>query len=120
MQLRMLRHVRLDEHGAALGIKPGGKPVEKHFNRVLLYLGCIGVIRSEGMPVGDEEEALVLVLHAYPVIERADIIAEVQFAGGAHAAEDAFSCSRSGHALSTSKNIPRTGAMSLPKRPGAK
>ena len=38
MQFGMLRHVRLDEHGAALGIEPGGQPVEQDFQRILFDL----------------------------------------------------------------------------------
>jgi hypothetical protein len=42
------------------------------------------------MPVGDKEEALVLVLHTHPVIESADEVSQVKSSRGAHAAEHAF------------------------------
>jgi hypothetical protein len=41
------------------------------------------------VPIGYEEEAVVFVLELYPVIERAYEVAEVEFAGGTHAAEHA-------------------------------
>ena len=120
MQFGMLRHMRLDEHGAALGIEPGGKPIEQDFYGILLYLRSIGVVGGERVPVGDKKEALILVLHAYPVIECAHEIAQVQLPGRAHPAEDAFLCLRRHHAFNTSKNMPSTGSTSLLKRLGAK
>src|SRR5262245_28295707 len=120
MKFRMLRHMRLDEHGAALGIKPGGKPVEEYLDRILLYLGRIGIIGPECVPVSDEEKALVLVLHAHPVLQRTNIVAQVQLACGTHAAENAFSWIETRHPCSTHANTPSTGAISFPNRLGAK
>ena len=37
------------------------------------------------MPVGDEEEALVLILQLHPVAQSAVVVAQMQRAGGAHA-----------------------------------
>ena len=47
------------------------------------------VVRRQRVPVGDEEEALVVVLQADPVLQRAVVVAEVHRAGRAHAGEDA-------------------------------
>src|SRR5262249_6813454 len=74
----------------ALRVKTGGEPVEQHVDRVLLHLRCVGVVGGQCVPVGDEVEALVLILHTHPVLQRADVIAEVQFSSGAHAAKHAF------------------------------
>src|SRR5579872_713473 len=90
MQFGVLRNMRLDKHGAALGIQSGCEPVEQHFNGILLYTRSVGVIGGQGMPIRDEEVAFVLILHAHPIIEGADKVAEVQFAGGAHATENAL------------------------------
>ena len=60
----MLRHVRLDEQRAALGIEPGGEPVEHHLEGILLHAARVGVVGGQRVPVGDEEEALVVVLQA--------------------------------------------------------
>ena len=47
----------------------------------------IGVIAGEGVPVGDEVEAVIggIVLQADPVLQRAEVVADVKTSGGAHA-----------------------------------
>jgi hypothetical protein len=40
------------------------------------------------MPIGDEKVAVVVVLHRDPVLQNSEVVYEVQFAGGAHAADD--------------------------------
>ncbi len=54
--------------------------------------GGVGVIAGEGVPVGDEVEAVVgrIGLQSDPVLESAEVIADVETAGGAHAGENAF------------------------------
>src|SRR5262245_65998763 len=47
------------------------------------------VAGGEHVPVGDEEEALVLILQLDPVTQRAMPVAEVQRAGRTHAGKDA-------------------------------
>ena len=65
------------EHGRADVVGQG-------FDVFLLGLG------GEGVEVGDDEEALVLVLQSDAVGEGTDVMAEVEFAGRAIAREDAF------------------------------
>ena len=89
VQLGVLRDVRLDEDGADLGVETGGEEVDRHVADVLAERGGIGVVGGEGVEVGDEEVALVLVLELDPVVERAHVVAEVKAAGGTHAREDA-------------------------------
>src|SRR5438045_8310889 len=96
MQLSMLRHVRLNEHGAALGIEAGCKPIEHDLERVALDARGIGVVGSERVPVGNEEEALVGILQLDPVGQRSHVIAKVQLAGGTHAAQYPAATSRWG------------------------
>ncbi len=74
---------------AALGIEAGGEVVEDHLKRVLLHHARVGVVGGQRVPVGDEEEAVVLVLQVDPVAQGADVVAEVQLAGGSHAAQHA-------------------------------
>ena len=90
MQLGVLGDVGLDEDGRALGVEPGGEEVEGDVADVLAESGGVGVVGGEGVEVGDEEEAVVLVLKLDPVVERAHVVAEVQAASGAHAAKDAW------------------------------
>ena len=52
------------------------------------WLG-VGVVARQRVPVGDEVEAVVLLLQRHPVAERADQVAEVQLAGRPHAGHDA-------------------------------
>ena len=74
---------------ATPGIEAGRQPVDEHVADVLLQLRGVLVAGGEHVPVGDEEEALVLVLQLHPVAQRAVVVAEVQPAGGAHAGQHA-------------------------------
>ena len=87
----MLRDVALHEEHGLLRVEAGGEVVEDDFAGVRRDVGGVGVVGGQGVPVGDEEVALVLaaVLQLDPVGEGAHVVAEVQLAGGAHAAEDA-------------------------------
>ena len=81
--------MRLDEQRAALRIEPRREIVKYDLQRVLLDAARVGVIGGQCVPISNEEKAVVLVLQAHPVAQRADIIAEVYLAGGSHAAQDA-------------------------------
>ena len=74
-----------------LGVEAGGEPVDHHVVDVLLDDLALFVVRGQRVPVGDEVEAVVVVLQPHPVLQRAVVVAEVQRAGGAHAGEDAGS-----------------------------
>src|SRR2546429_7400759 len=89
VQLRVLGHVRLDEQRRDPGIEAGRQPVDEHLVHVLLQVRGLVVAGREHVPVGHEEEALVLVLQLHPVAQRAVIVAEVQPPGGSHARQDA-------------------------------
>src|SRR5258708_18506816 len=69
-------------------IKPGSQVINHDFDSALLDAGSVGVITGQRVPVSDEEEALVLLLQFDPVGQRANVVAQMQFARGAHAAED--------------------------------
>ncbi len=90
MQFRMLRNMRLNEHGAAFGVEARGQPVEQDFHRVLFDVRSVGVIGGKCVPVGHEEKAVVLVLHANPIVQCAHEVPQVQLPRGAHTAEHAF------------------------------
>src|SRR5262249_5934545 len=116
----MLRHVGLDEHRAAIRIEPSCEPVQQHFYRVLLDFGGIGVVGGECMPVGDEEKTVVLVLHANPIVERADVVAQMQPAGRAHTAQHAFTMIGTwGHQITVASAMKNasTGEISAPNNP---
>ena len=71
------------------GSRPGRQVVDHDFERILLDVAGVGVIRGERVPISDEKEAIVFVLQLDPIAQGPDIIAEVQFAGRTHAAQDA-------------------------------
>ena len=62
---------------ALVRVEAGGEPVDHHVVDVALDDLALFVVRGQRVPVGDEEEALVLVLQAHPVLERAVVVAEV-------------------------------------------
>ena len=72
------------------GSSPAASQSSRTSSEFSLILRGIGVIGGECVPVGHEEKAVVLVLHAHPVIQSADKVPQMQFAGGAHTAEHAF------------------------------
>jgi tryptophan synthase beta subunit len=76
--------VRLDEQRRTLGIEPGGEKVDDEFDAALLYVGSIGVVGGECVPVSNEEEALLLLLELNPVLQGADIVPKMKFSGGTH------------------------------------
>src|SRR5262249_23941162 len=88
----MLRHQRLQEYGRPFRIKPRRQPIAHHIERVLLYLAGISIVGRQGMPIRDEEKAVVFtgVLEPDPVLERALKITEVQAASGPHSADYPF------------------------------
>src|SRR5207247_9364618 len=69
----------------------------------------------QGMPARHEEEALVVVLQPNPVVESAEIVAQVQIARGANAREDPRSL---GHgAPASSRPAPRdTQALAMRRK----
>ena len=71
------------------GIEAGGDPVRRHVVGVGDDLGCVGVVARERVPVGDEVEAVVLVLERRPVLQRADEMPEMELTGRAHAGDNA-------------------------------
>ena len=80
-----------------------------------MVFGCnlrgVGVVGGQRVPVGDEEIALVLVLQLDPVVQRAHVVAQVQLAGGAHAAQNA----RAGIRMSADSAILRVDSGIVPR-----
>ena len=71
------------------GIEAGSEEIDGDLERVLGDGGSVGVVAGEGVPVGDEVEAVVgrIVLETDPVLEGAEVVADVEASGGAHAGE---------------------------------
>ena len=68
VQFRVLRDLRLDEQRRRRRVEARAQPVDHHLPGVLLDLRGVLVAGGERVPVGDEEEALVLVLQVDPVL----------------------------------------------------
>ena len=85
VQFGSLADVGLAVDGAFFRVEAGAHPVHHHVAHVLGQLGGVGVVAGKGVPVGHEEEGFMVVLHVYPVLEGAEIVADMQRAGGAHA-----------------------------------
>ena len=78
-QLGVLRHHALDDVVAADRVETHGEPVERHLPHGCAHaVDVIGVVRH--LVVGDEEEALVLLLQPHPVLERAGVMPKVECA----------------------------------------
>src|SRR5579863_6372281 len=91
MEFGVFGNERLLEDDRFLRVEAGGEIVGNDFDGVLRDGGGVGVVAGEGVPVGDEVKTFVgrIILQADPILQSAEIVADVQFAGGAHAAEDA-------------------------------
>src|SRR5437868_9626416 len=88
MQLRMFRHMRLNEHRAFLGIESCGQIIEHYLDGVLFNPRSVCVIARKRVPVGYKKVRIVGFLQLHPIRERPHIVAEMQLSGGAHAAQD--------------------------------
>jgi len=93
-QLGVLRHQRLDEEGGPLGVEPGPEPVRPHLDGVAGHLAGAARIGGQHVPVGHEVEALELVLELDPVLERSQVVAEMELAGRSHPGQHAVPRSR--------------------------
>jgi hypothetical protein len=89
VELGVLRHERLDEERRALRVEAGAQPVGEHLDRVAGHLRGVVVV-GEGVPVRDEIEAVVRVLHLHPVVERPQVVAEVDLPRRTHPGQHAF------------------------------
>ena len=86
----MFRDTRLHEHRGFRGIDACGKPVDQQLVDELSDAAGIGIVCRECVPVRDKEIALELVLKAFPILQGAEIVAEMEQPARLHAAEDSF------------------------------
>ena len=84
VQFGVFGYATLHEDRGGSGADPGGEPVDHHVERVLLDDARVLVVGGERVPVGDEEEGLVLVLQLHPVLQGAVVVANVHAARGPH------------------------------------
>src|SRR5690606_5603306 len=90
VQLRMLRHQRLNHKNSAVGIKSNRQPVNRNFGYAFIDDVDVLILRGEGMPVNDSVDALVFILHGNPVVEGSHQMSQVKSPGRAHATKDSL------------------------------
>ena len=77
-QLRVLRHVRLNEDGAFLRVDTAcqvkRQSIQRRFTQFLRIL-----TRGDGMQIYDAVDAVIIILHAHPLTQRTHIVANGQF-----------------------------------------
>ena len=83
-ELGVLAHGGLDENDRALGINAGGDISGGDFAAAAGQLFRIGS-RGDGVQIDDAIDALVLILQRDKLLQRAEIIAEMQAVGRLHA-----------------------------------
>ena len=87
-ELGVRRHVALHEDDGALRVDARGEEQVDEVDRVAPQLGAL-LAHGDGVQVDDAVDAVVRLLHGHPVADGAEVVAEVQRAGGLDAAEDA-------------------------------
>ena len=80
----MLQDLGLLEDGALFGVEAGGQPVDDEAAYEALEPGRVGIVTGQGVPVRDEEIGRMGFLHGHPVLERAEIVPDMERPGGAH------------------------------------
>ena len=81
-QLGQLGHQGLDHHGGDRGIQPDGWIVQHHLQHIGAdLLGLVEMI-GERLQIGDEHVGRVLALEEDALLQRADVVTQVQRAGG--------------------------------------
>ena len=90
MQFGVFQDVRLNKQDGLFRIDTSRQPVDDHLEGRRSDAAWIVVLRGQRVPVGNEEEAGILVLQAHPVFKYAMIVAKVQAAGRPHAGKNSF------------------------------
>ena len=112
-ELGQLRNHRLHHDLDLLGIETDGEIIERDFKDVgLKLLGMLEVI-GQRLHVGDQDVGLIFVLQAYAILQRADIVPEVQRAGRTIAGENSLA----GHELNSERSVARFSTSSFMSGP---
>ena len=88
-ELRVLVNMALDEQGVLLRVKAAGDVLRKLRDRAAAQL-CGVLTHGKAVQVGHEIIAVKLVSELRPVLDRAEVVAEVQVTGGLDAREHSF------------------------------
>ena len=90
MEFGVFGDLGLEEDCGFGWVEARGQEIDRDLEGVFGYGGGVGVIAREGVPVGYEVEAFVggIGLELDPVLEGAEVVADVETSGGAHAGDD--------------------------------
>ncbi len=89
IHFRDFGHVALHEDSRLFGVDAGGEIFGKDILYVLMQR--VGVrIGGQGVEVGDEEQAIIVVLHFDELAQSSVIVSEMKVSGGAYAGENHF------------------------------
>ena len=88
-QLRVRRHRRLHHNGALVRVDARRQVERGQFEDLGAQLGGV-LVEGDRVQVYDTENGFVVGLDAHPVLQRAQIIADVQVARGLHPGEDSW------------------------------
>src|SRR6266481_7373968 len=90
MEFGVFGDLGLEEDCGFGGVEAGGQEVDGDLQGVFGDGGGVGVVGGEGVPVGDEVETFVrgIGLELDPVLQGAEVVADVETSGGAHAGDD--------------------------------
>ena len=106
-------HLTLLEQDGTIGIDPAGDQCRRHFANAIAQRRRVLCDRDR-MQVDDAIDALMCILHRHPFADGAEIIAQVQIAGGLDAGKNAAHADvplRVNCALSSARvNRPRSRA----------
>jgi hypothetical protein len=91
VEFSVFQDLGLLEEDRLAGSRPEPK-IDGDLHGVFSYGGRVGIVAGEGVPVGDEIQAVVgrIVLETDPVLEGAEVVADVEAPGGAHTGENAI------------------------------
>ena len=85
-QLRVLVDVALDEQGVLLGVQAAGDILGQLFQGPAAQVGR-GLADGDGVHIRHEVETVIIIRTGAPVLDGAQVVAQVQIAGGLDAGE---------------------------------
>ena len=90
MQLGMFRNPRLNKDAGPIRVHSGGQPIHDHIPNILADDLSILVMRGQGMPIGHEIKAVIVMLQPDPVFQNPVIMSQMQTPGRSHTRQHAL------------------------------
>ncbi len=121
VQLAGFGDERLEVDGAALGVHPDAQVIQDQLADVLADVARVVEAGGQGVVVGDDEEAVVLIDQPHPIGERPDVVSQVELPGRPVAGQDSPLLLRHGTSLVWRRRAerPRASYSENGKRPSS-